>query len=346
MRFSIIINNFNYGRFVGQAIESALAVDWWNKETIVVDDGSSDNSRATIEAFGDRIIPIFTANGGQAKAANAGFGRSTGDVVIFLDADDLLLPSVAQQVAAAWHQRIAKVQYGMIFVDQALQPLGVQWPIYTERQTAELVSRSMRQTGDYRSSPTSGNAWSRDFLEEVFPLPTRDHGLHWIDKYLNKLAPFFGDVVSLTSPQCLYRRHADNDSTFAGTQQYLDKYSAIIREIDTVLKLANELLRQKGRNELICCKNEYYIKLVFISKRFFPDRYPDRLVTLLLKYWGGVFDCELYSPKEKALLFVWGLVVVVMPRRIARMAVVSRERHAVADAKSLRRLLGRAMVSG
>ena len=52
MKFSIVIPNYNYGRFVGQAIESALAVEWPDLEVIVVDDGSTDNSREVIESFG------------------------------------------------------------------------------------------------------------------------------------------------------------------------------------------------------------------------------------------------------------------------------------------------------
>jgi glycosyltransferase involved in cell wall biosynthesis len=176
VKLSIIINNYNYARFVGQAIESSIAVDWADKEIIAVDDGSTDGSRVVIEAFGDRVIPIFTANGGQARAANIGFARSTGDVVIFLDADDVLLPTVAQQVTAAWRPSVAKVQYSLIYVDTALRPLGRQWPVYTAKHTPELVSRLMRQTGAYLSPPTSGNAWSRDFLREVFPLPNRDQG--------------------------------------------------------------------------------------------------------------------------------------------------------------------------
>ncbi|MGH6937115.1 MAG: glycosyltransferase family 2 protein, partial [Methylocella sp.] len=61
MKCSIIITNYNYGRFVGQAIESALAIDWLDQETIVVDDGSTDDSCRVIESFGGRITAIFLA---------------------------------------------------------------------------------------------------------------------------------------------------------------------------------------------------------------------------------------------------------------------------------------------
>jgi glycosyltransferase involved in cell wall biosynthesis len=65
---SILINNYNYGRFLGQAIDSALSQDYVSKEILVVDDGPTDNSREIIFSYGDRIIPISKENGGQASA--------------------------------------------------------------------------------------------------------------------------------------------------------------------------------------------------------------------------------------------------------------------------------------
>ncbi len=349
MRFSIVINNYNYGRFVVQAIESALAVDWESKEIIVVDDGSTDDSRPVIEQFGTRVLAIFAKNGGQARAANIGFAQSTGDVVIFLDADDLLLPSVAREVAAAWGPGIAKVQYGMIFVDRELRPLGREFPVYSERHTPELVMSSIRKSGGYLMSPTSGNAWSRDFLKVVFPIPTRDDGLEYIDQYLNKLAPFFGDVVSLRSSQCLYRRHGENEMLtharlrrfaersesryrrhgenkprHASTAGYLQWYPRQLRQLEAVDKLVDQLLRREQRWHRIPCEGEYYMTLAFVSKRFFPNLYPDGLIDLLQHYWRTVWQGE-FSLRWKAALFAWSLIVAVAPRPIAGWFVAIRD---------------------
>jgi glycosyltransferase involved in cell wall biosynthesis len=345
MRVSTIINNYNYGRFVGDAIESALAVEWSDKETIVVDDGSADDSRAVIEAFGDRIISIFTTNGGQARAANLGFERSTGDVVIFLDADDFLLPTLAKQVMAVWRPGVANVQYGMIYVDQKLRPLGRHWPVYTETHTPELVARLMRKTGAYQVSPTSGNAWGRNFLKEVFPLPTRDEGLQWIDMYLQKLAPFFGDVVSLRSPQCIYRRHGDNWSSLAPIYEYLKRYPGLARQVETVQRLGDDLLARKRRTASISRQNEYYAKVVLVSKRFFPRQHPSLLLALLVKHWQTVWHEE-FNPRRKLVLIAWSLAVVATPRSFAGWLVVMRDNHDATMAKGLRRLLDRLIASG
>jgi glycosyltransferase involved in cell wall biosynthesis len=88
---TILINNYNYGSFLNEAIESALAQTYDNIEVVVVDDGSTDSSREVIAKYGNRIIPVMKDNGGQASAFNAGFAASKGDILCLLDADDLFL---------------------------------------------------------------------------------------------------------------------------------------------------------------------------------------------------------------------------------------------------------------
>src|SRR5262245_3573828 len=94
---SIIVNNYNYGRFLRGAFDSTLAQAYPNKEVIVVDDGSTDESREIIASYGNQIIPVLKENGGQASAFNAGFAVSRGESVLFLDSDDLLLPSTLEK---------------------------------------------------------------------------------------------------------------------------------------------------------------------------------------------------------------------------------------------------------
>ena len=89
---SVVIPNFNYASFVGAAIDSALNLDWPAVEVIVVDDGSTDSSRDVLAGYGGRIVTILQANAGQLVACNKGFAASRGDIVIFLDSDDLLHP--------------------------------------------------------------------------------------------------------------------------------------------------------------------------------------------------------------------------------------------------------------
>ena len=92
-RLSVIIANHNYEKYVASAIKSALDLRWNDTEVIVVDDGSTDGSRAVIEGFADRVKVLMTENATQRVAANRGFALSTGDVVVFLDSDDVFAPT-------------------------------------------------------------------------------------------------------------------------------------------------------------------------------------------------------------------------------------------------------------
>src|SRR5438046_9023681 len=111
MKLSVIIANYNYRDFVGAAIESALAVDWPDKEVIVVDDASTDDSRTIIEGFGGRVAAYFRPKSHQLGAHMFGFEQSAGDVIIFLDADDLLEPEVLQEIAKVWRPGSSQGQY-------------------------------------------------------------------------------------------------------------------------------------------------------------------------------------------------------------------------------------------
>jgi glycosyltransferase involved in cell wall biosynthesis len=90
---SIVIPCYNAGSWVGESIQSALDQTWSHTEIIVIDDGSTDDSREVIASFGDRIRHEFGPNRGGAAARNRGLALSCGDWVQFLDADDVLLPA-------------------------------------------------------------------------------------------------------------------------------------------------------------------------------------------------------------------------------------------------------------
>ena len=97
---SVIVINFNYGRFLDAAVNSVLAQTYPNVECIIVDNASTDESPSVlrgIEARHPRAKIIRRpANDGQTPAALDGLAASSGPYVIFLDADDLLLPHAVE----------------------------------------------------------------------------------------------------------------------------------------------------------------------------------------------------------------------------------------------------------
>jgi len=207
---SIIINNYNYGRYLTDAIESALGQSHSPLEVIVVDDGSTDTSRGVIEGYGRRIVPLLKANGGQASALNAGFAVARGDVVIFLDADDVLFPEAAARAAARFAPGVVKVQWPLWKVDEHLESRGQCIPVDPLPRGDHAAIVLAEGPDSVLSAPTSGNAWSRAYLERVLPIPETDYRIG-ADYYLYSIAPAFGRVEAIDEPLGLYRMHPKNN---------------------------------------------------------------------------------------------------------------------------------------
>ena len=89
---SVVIPTYNRAETVAAAIASALDQRDPPDEIIVVDDGSSDDTRDVLAAFGERIIAIHQANSGVSGARNTGIRRATGTWIAFLDSDDVWYP--------------------------------------------------------------------------------------------------------------------------------------------------------------------------------------------------------------------------------------------------------------
>ncbi len=108
MRTSCLVNNYNYALYVVEAVRSALDQTHLFDEIIVVDDGSTDDSVAKLRAeFGgeSRVVVVEKENAGQLSCFNCGFAASTGDLVCFLDADDVYDPAYLATLREMYHAR-------------------------------------------------------------------------------------------------------------------------------------------------------------------------------------------------------------------------------------------------
>ncbi len=94
---SVIIPAYNSEAFITRAIQSALDQNYPNKEIIVVNDGSTDNTQQVLASFGSKIRVFNQANAGAATARNTGIKQSQGEFIAFLDSDDEWLPGRLQK---------------------------------------------------------------------------------------------------------------------------------------------------------------------------------------------------------------------------------------------------------
>ena len=250
-RVSILINNHNYARYLPEAIESALRQTWRETEVIVVDDGSTDDSLAVISRYDGSLTSIAQPNRGQAAALNAGFSHSTGDLVIFLDADDRLLPGACEAVVSAWSQRptTGKIQFRMQVIDAAGAATGECKPA----PHARLLSGDLRRhylafPDDVWRMPTSGNAFPAWVLHRICPIPEDDYR-QGADTYLTHLAPLYGPVVSIESVEADYRVHGANGYELSEATLNLDRIRRNITHSAKTRRYLVSTARQLGLSQ-------------------------------------------------------------------------------------------------
>lgn len=214
MLVSVIIVNYNYGRFLRDAIESALNQTYPEVEVIVVDDGSTDNSREIITEYADtgKVIPVFKENGGQASAFNAGFAVASGDVICFLDSDDVFLPNKID--------RVVNLLSLYREADWLCHALCWQFPDGTTR--VPFPYRSPIELRDYREDFTRGKlkahfqatsalCFKRKLLHNILPVPEEIYIT--ADNYIKFAAAGLGPVLLVNEPLAVQRIHGGNSYT-------------------------------------------------------------------------------------------------------------------------------------
>ncbi len=137
---SVVIPNYNYGRFLGEAIESALGQTYPHREIIVVDDGSTDESETVLRGFGGRIHWVRQGRQGVAAARNRGVAESRGALLAFLDSDDAWHPEkLARQVACLSRPAVGLVCCGLEYIDESGRVLGQSLPTQRGRLLKEIA---------------------------------------------------------------------------------------------------------------------------------------------------------------------------------------------------------------
>lgn len=124
---SIVVVNHNYGRYLGEAIESALAQTYEPLEVLVVDDGSTDDSVAVAEGYPVELIQ--QDNAGVSCARNRGARAADGELLVFLDADDVLEP---EYVARCW-EVLSAAPSSVAYVYTTMRLFGTEHGIFESR---------------------------------------------------------------------------------------------------------------------------------------------------------------------------------------------------------------------
>ncbi len=338
MKLSVIIANYNYRDFVGAAIESALAVDWPEKEVIVVDDASTDNSRSVIDGFHGKVAAYFRPKSYQLGAHIFGFEQSTGDVIIFLDADDLLEPDVMLEVAKVWRPGVSKVQYRMNLIDAAGTQLGTAIPQFPTKNVPEKLRRTYLRTMAYTTPPGSGNAYSRDFVRTVFAMvgvPPETGGtrlageatLRASDAPLITLAPMLGDVLTLRKPLARYRLHNANDGAMnsLNATQFRNRLRQDVEMARLFATAAHRLHLPIAHDPL--SRNLHHLQYRFASRLVEPAGHPfpeDTVIGLGRRLVCAAITYSQMRWRERTILVVWMIACALTPSHYRRNFVLWR----------------------
>lgn len=223
---SIIINNYNYGHFLKGAIESALNQTYPHTEVIVVDDGSTDNSREIIASYTPQVLPVLKENGGQASAFNAGFAASIGDIICFLDADDLFVSDKVAEVVKTLedYQESSWCFHPLKLVDTDIKPLeNNNYPglVYECDLRLDIKRGGLRGSKLHFAIPgTSGLCFTRSLLQQILPMPEAE-AIALNDSYVQFTAISLGKGFALAKELSLQRVHDNNAYTFKANKQQL-----------------------------------------------------------------------------------------------------------------------------
>ena len=320
----IVVTNHNYGRFLPEAIESACAQTHPEVAVVVVDDGSSDDSREVLRRYEDRVEVVLKEQGGQASALNAGLERCRGEVLLVLDADDVLRPQAAERVAAAFAARpeLSKVQFPMAIVDADGNPTGAVKPgghlaaPVGDQRRAELAFPF-----DLPWLPGGGTGFRTEAVRRILPIPAADYPRSGADWYLVHLTALLGEAALLDEVCASYRVHGGNAYELDADEIDLGHVREAILFAGATTRSLEALADELGlqRPERILSFSDLANRLV--SLRLEPGSHPvagDRRGALLadaLRALRRRFDV---AAPMKALMVAWFALEAIVPRRLAR----------------------------
>jgi len=206
--FTVLIDTYNYGEYVEEAVSSAVAQDFpaEEREILVVDDGSTDDTQERLRKFGKAIRYLRKPNGGQASAFNFGFANARGEVIALLDADDVWLPAKLERVYEEFERHSAAgMVYHRVHLWNGVSDISEDTyfiPI------SGRVTENRRALLQYPMVGTSCLAFRREALLKLLPVP---ESLRFqADAYLTALIIFVAEVAAVPEFLGKYRLHGAN----------------------------------------------------------------------------------------------------------------------------------------
>ncbi len=325
---SILINNYNYERFLRQCIQSCLSQTQDPLEIIVVDDGSVDASSQIIREYSEAsslVVPVLKGNGGQASALNLGFCQSRGELIVLLDADDYLYPWAIEQITQAVHGLTlppVMVQCRLDLVDAQGNYIDQYPPPELSFDDGNVVPQLLK-TGQYSTTVTSGLSFPRSLLTQVMPIPEEDFRL-CADGYLISVAPFYGSVVSVETSIGGRRKH---DSNLWARE--IQSAAQCRKAIEHDFARYHHLRQTATKFNLVAdakmgLRDPLHLSNRLASLRLESSQHPvsdDRAWRLALNAIQAIWEYSNLSHRRRIVLMLWFLGAGLLPQRLAQSVI-------------------------
>ncbi len=321
MKVSIIMASYNHARYLPAAINSALAQTYPDTEIVIVDDCSKDDSRQVItqfqEKFPDKIKAIFhqTNSGGHGGSIKTGFENSSGEIIAFLDSDDVWKPNKLERVVEAFS---APSVVGVMHPLEAIDRDGNLSQSASNRPlpSGDLAKVIMDTGGTWHYPNTSALAFRRSALEKILPIVLAidppDWFIVWMDGCLLPCAAFLGKIQAINSVLASYRLHETNfqmrSQAHIVTRESMKK---VLEASENVTQWLNYFLECIGHSDRV----ELSRNLDYRRKRYFFrgkwDAREVQAISALILSW------PFYTPWERVKYLVRFLIKSVIPHRFS-----------------------------
>lgn len=207
-KVSVIIPNYNYANYVGQAIESVINQTHKDIEIVVVNNGSTDNSLQVLEKYANKICLVDQRNLGQSGARKSGLSRATGNYIAFLDADDTWEPLKIEKQLALLNATTELVYCGINRFSESTQSVvSTEIPVFRGSCSSAFIDHpgvSIVLSGE------STSIFTRSLLERVGGFdPDLNSAAGW--DFFRRCSKFT-DFDFVPGPLTNYRLHASNMS--------------------------------------------------------------------------------------------------------------------------------------
>lgn len=206
---TVLIDTYNYGRFIDAAINSVLVQNLPTEELeiLVIDDGSTDDTSDRIKKYGSLVRYLHKPNGGQASAFNLGFKQAKGEIVALLDADDYFLPGKLRCMVEEFqkHPTSGMLYHSLLKLDNEsseLQDFKVVEPF------SGFLPDDKSKLLNYEVPGTSALAFRRKLVDQLLPIPESIR--LQADGFLGLLMVLVAPVIGMSEAFSVYRVHGQN----------------------------------------------------------------------------------------------------------------------------------------